>query len=182
MKFSSKNAGALSALATALFVGSAGIIAPSTPAMAVQPEKGSEQYNLLQDYDEFIRYMKIEGASTSCCTLNDGRANFEEEQTDDPAYPYKIKITHMLDGRELDEPVWVKIPASKILSYDDAEAICGPKRDAAEAAGVESSCNVPPFNVFWAFYYATTLPNGKADHNSFHVSSMYCYLPKPSFQ
>ncbi len=176
----------------------------ATPASAVEPVPGTEQYNLLKPHEDFIRFMQRPSASrdfdmyygagsSSCCNLNDGRANFEEAITDDEAIPYRIKITHTVSGLELDQPVWVDIPKKYVLTIEDAERICEPKREAAEAQGQKSTCISPTFNVLWAYDNSSYdqnagihrvegkeyRPGEKVDHRDWRITTMYCYFPQP---
>ncbi len=165
----------------------------ASPASAVEPAVGSEQYNLLKPHEDFVRYMKRPDMGTSCCNLNDGRANFEEQITDNEDVPYRIKITHTVSGLELDQPVWVDIPRKYVLGIEDADRICEPKREAAEAQGRESTCISPTFNVLWAFDNSGIdrqtgkhrvgdrlySEGEKVDHRDWRITTMYCYFPQP---
>ncbi len=108
------------------------------------PEPGSEQENLLAPFAEFVQ-------RTPCCTSRDARMHFDEQYTNDPAHPIRIKVTHTVDGLQLSEPVWVDVPAEKIKTAEDILALCKPMVDAAEAQGKISTCVAPPDNVTFAF-------------------------------
>lgn len=123
-------------------------LAPTERDRGVMGAKAGEEEDMIMPHFQFFDVMKnMRGGS--CCHMKDGLANLEVEETDNPAFPYRVQMTHTRSGLRLEEPVWIQIPAEKVLTVEHAQRVCEPYAEAAEAHGIESTCEPPPFSAIW---------------------------------
>lgn len=182
-------------------------LAPDSGQQRMLEQKAHDGENLLADHFQFIDVMKKAGPyGQSCCHMQDGVIPVEVEETDNPSYPYRVKINQTRSGLRLSEPVYIDVPASVVLTPEHAIARCAPYVEAAEANGVDHTCTPPPFAVLWfrdgSEYYPSTgkhsLPfrgdsygrsQGYVDSDYIvpaetyqkpSFNQIYCFWPEPS--
>lgn len=121
--------------------------------------------NILAPHFAFLQFMH-NAQNGSCCHMKDGIVIGEDDiqYTDNPYTPMRVRLTHTQYGLELSEPVWVDIPASKVLTPEHAKEICEPYKEAAEAHGIQNTCEAPPFSVVWLYDYTSYNANS-GEHN-----------------
>ncbi len=126
---------------------------------AEPPPVGSEQWNLLAPYSDFIRAMKTPAGDMGCCDMSDGRAELRERAAGDG---YKVYITKDLypSADIPGEGMWIDVQPEDVLTSEDARRFCAQYQDKAN-----HSCRRPPFNVLWL---------------NIHTNEPYCYIPRPS--
>lgn len=155
------------------------VAAPDTAQALSPPPKGSEQWNLLAPYKDFIVNMR-RASGGSCCDMGDGRGNFEEHvetryNADGEVYNhYKVTLDPEAFGLPSGPEITIDIPRDAVLMSDHAEKVCEPVRDRAFQQGKEHTCYRPIFNVVWA---VPTTQGGGYDNTGkgWHV---YCYIPR----
>lgn len=156
-------------LAAALgIVAGTGLTISSAQAVTA-PKPGSEQYELLQYYKDFINSMP------GCCSMSDGRGDFEEiietrvDANGNEYNHYKVVIDPEAWGVE-GEPLTIDIPDDRVLSTEDAQEAC---EDVVKMNPANHTCHRPLFNVVWARPSSYGGNTGAGWH-------VYCYIPKAS--
>ncbi len=114
-------------------------------AKAEPPLKGSEQWNMLVPYVDFITAMRTKDGRSGCCDMADGRGELDERYVDGH---YEVFITKDLypNAGIPAGGMWIKVDEGRILTPEKALEYCKPIR---ESKGLDHSCNQPPFNVLW---------------------------------
>lgn len=180
MSFPSR-AGVRGLLAVAAF----SLATPSNTTFAAPPPEGSFQWDMMQPYVDFIRFMR------NCCSIADGRADMEEvpvftkgdDGTDPNAIVYRVLMRRAdYDGKAFahlfplgKDEVWAEVKRSQVITAEEAEEECGPIRlqneldRAAKPDTPRHSCNAPPFNIMWVRQNSGTMGNPE----------VLCYWPRP---
>lgn len=146
MNYTSPKLALAAVLATA---GAIGVSSNDAEANSA-PAPGSEEYNLLTPYEDFIRNAGRK-SGTWCCTMKDGQSRFEVEETGNPETPYRVTLTETFDGARLSEPFHHYIKADSVVDASDGEQDCEAIRERDEAAGKVSTCIAPPMPIIWAY-------------------------------
>jgi hypothetical protein len=147
------------------------------------PPEHQRQFNMLERHTEFINSM-------GCCNTKDGRGDLEEIPNDgsdarfplnsaksQKDYPYIVLMTHDLNGKQLDKPTPIWIPADKILSVETARAKCKPKL----IENPDSTCTLPNFPVLFVYDNSDSkvYQDGDVPHQ---MDNFYCYYRPPEVE
>lgn len=131
--------------------------------------------SLLEGYEGFVNAMRLPDGpdgqtGMSCCHLQDGQGNIEEQVTRGPdgKERYKVKLTKDLSGNPLPQPLWIDVPPEAVLTEKYAKEFCDKLRIEQPDSKDAASCKRPPFNVLWTPTYSAAGPH-----------RVYCYIPKP---
>ena len=165
----------LRSAAAATLIGLATLTTSFTTS-AAPPEKGSEQWNMMAPFGDFIKQMRTRPTPNnpyggSCCDLSDGRGDMRERFIKDAANPhggyYEVFVTRQAYGAGYEnfippEGRWVRVPDHAVLTAEHAQRVC---EDVIKRNPTGHSCNMPPFNILWM-------------NSAGHV---YCYWPIPNF-
>ena len=96
-----------------LFIASLILTTFSSLAYSAPPPVGSEDWEIMSDYTDWIRDQHTSGGAP-CCDLSDGRPLFDDEwkKTED-GYEVFVSKRHWPDAAENGR--WVKVPKSVII-------------------------------------------------------------------